>query len=868
MGLTDAFERLRGGVAHTIDRAHRMAWPLAVLAFALGCAGMQFQAEHPADHQVMAMLICAALVFTLGFLRVLRWQRGVRSRYVGANILLWLISAGALGFGWAAYTGAQRVSDAWPPDLEGKNVTVLGYVATMPTVVSGGQRVQFVIESSDSNAGMSADSSADSSADLKGKKIALSWYGEHPLLQPAQRYRIVMRAKQRHGGLNPHGFDYELWLVQRGMAATAYLREPPQDTGTQVLAFLPWVERYRAAARSALYAAASDERAGRWAAALALGDQRSLNDADWQRYNGTGTGHLLAVSGSHIMMMGALLAWLAGRWWSAKPARLLKLARHELQQHVMLLSSAAYALMAGWELPAQRTVLMLAVAWLAYRFSARSAVWHVMACAGGLALALDPLAVISPSFWLSYGAVALLLSLSTGAPNTQRDGLAAMEAPTPTTFVAKPTASQTRWAALRLAAKTQWFLTVALLPLGAVFFSQISLVSPLANALAIPVMGWVSTPLALLAGALAWLWPALATALMQALLAVQQGLDTVLDALLKVPFAQTTVPQMPVPFALLCLVAAGACIALRARARQAAAGVVAICIGVAAFAPQWLRSAPQGWQVVFLDVGQGMAVAVHSQGRTLLFDAGPRYGLDSDGAARIIVPYLSAIGVRQLDHVILSHADDDHTGGVRSLLARLPVAQWWASLPSQHPLRSALPTHTLPCVAGQQLLWAGLRLEWLHPPADVRYDGVKANVVSCVVRISDGVRSALLTGDIEAAQETALVARYGAGLKSEVLLAPHHGSKTSSTQAFLEAVAPQHVVIQNGYRNRFGHPHPSVVARYQAQGLTQWRSDADGAVIASFDDAGLSVQAWRQVAKRYWHTHMPAVRGQADGLEF
>ena len=844
-----------------LGRAYRLGWPLAVLAFAAGCAWVQFQAVLPPQTFVAWLGGLGLIAFLTGATGVLQWQRGARTPMLAARFILGLVGAAALGLAWASFYGERRVADGWPAEWEGKNVALTGYVATMPARVAGGQRFQFVIESNEVGAA------------LNGKRVALSWYGDNALLVPAQQYRIIVRVKQRHGGQNPHGFDYELWLVQRGIAATGYVREAPQDAGTQVHAFLPWVERARWRVRQALYDAAPNERAARWAAALALGDQRSLNDADWQRYNGTGTGHLLAVSGSHIMMMGALLAWLAGRWWSARPARLLRLARHSLQQHVMLCSCAAYALMAGWELPAQRTVLMLFVAWLAYRFSARSAVWHIMACAGAAALGLDPMAVISPSFWLSYGAVAVLLSLSQRTPNAI-EASAAINAPKPAPFAARPSANQVRWATLRLAAQTQWFLTLVLLPMGAVFFSQISLVSPIANAFAIPVMGWVSTPLALLAGALALFWQGMAAALMQALLATQNGMDAALDALLTIPFAQTTVPQMPWGFAALSLAAAGACIVLRGRARQVAGLCVACCMGVAAFLPQWLQSAPRGWQAVFLDVGQGMAVAVHSQGKTLLFDAGPRYGLDSDGAARIIVPYLNAKGVRSLDHVVLSHADDDHTGGARSLLARMPVQQWWVSLPTQHPLRTALPARTQPCRAGQTLQWAGLSLQWLHPLEAVDFDALKTNAVSCVLRVSDRHGSVLLTGDIEAQQETQLVSNGAASLASQVLLAPHHGSKTSSTSGFLAAVQPQHVVMQMGYRNRFGHPHPSVVARYRELGISQWRSDADGAVTAHFDEAGLTMGAWRQVASRYWHTPMPSPRGLAtdpivaDGVEF
>jgi competence protein ComEC len=833
----------------------RAAWPTAVLGFIAACTAVQFSARLPSSELIAPWLWGAVTVALLTVTAMARCYAQSHSHPVTVALLALAVMSGlALGGAWAASVGAQRVADGWPAALEGKDSVATGYVSTMPTLGTASQRVLFVIEANDADPA------------LNGKTLALSWYYGTFALQPAQRYRVTFRAKQRHGGMNPQGFDYELWLVARGIAATGYIRATPADLGSQAPYALPWVERVRSHIRERLFAAAPTPDAARWAAALALGDQRSLNDADWQRYNATGTGHLLAVSGTHITLMGALLAWLAGRWWATKPQRLLRLPVQTLRLNVMLASSWVYALLAGWALPAQRTVLMLAVAWWALRFMARPAVWHVMASSAAVALAFDPMAVISPSFWLSYGAVAALIAVEMGVfkPTANHE-------PTPETLQAKSTAWQLRWQSFKQAARSQLLLTLALIPLGAVFFNQISVVSPLANALAIPVMGWVSTPLALLAAALALVWGGMASALMQALLVVQHGMDWALDRLLQLPYAQLFVPSAPVWWAIFGMACALACVFLNRAGRWVAAGgVVAYVAGAFFLAAQPFENAG-GWQVVFLDVGQGMAVAVHSQGKTLLFDAGPRYSADSDGAARVIVPYLHAVGVTQLDHVILSHADDDHTGGARSLMARMPVGQWWHSLSPVHPLLAALPASRLPCQADQTLAWAGLTLQWLHPQVGINHNDHKTNAVSCVLRVTDGQRSVLLTADIEAAQEAQLVAKYGAALASQVLLAPHHGSKTSSTEVFLRAIKPQHVVMQNGYRNRYGHPHPSVSQRYADLGLTQWRSDLDGAVILDVQPDSLRMRSWRAQAKRYWHTVLPeasTLRSAVDGLEF
>ncbi len=858
--------------AHTHMHTHTLyaAWPLAVVAFIMGCLAVQFQPSLPSAQDVFPGLIAAAL-FALAVTFATAWFYGTIGRHItkrapslGVITLLVcnVVAGAALGSTWAAYTGAMRAADGWPAVYEGVDIVATGYAANMPTLGTQSQRVQFVIESNETDAA------------LNGKTVLLSWYYGTFNLKPAQRYKLTFRAKQRRGGLNPGGFDYELWLVSRGIAATGYIRDKsgaPIDLGSQSPSLLPQVERLRAHIRDRLFATAPTPDAARWAAALALGDQRSLNDADWQRYNATGTGHLLAVSGTHITLMGALLAWLAVRWWRAKPQRLLRLPVQTVRLNVMLVSSGLYALIAGWALPAQRTVLMLAVVWVSLRFMARPAVWHVMASSALVALAADPMAVIAPSFWLSYGAVAVLIAVELRAVKHGAQ-------PAPDTLLAAPSVWLKRWQSFKQAARSQLLLTLALVPLGAVFFNQISLVSPLANAVAIPVMGWVSTPIALIAALLSLVWGSMAAALTQALLAVQQGMDVVLDALLWLPYAQLRVPTAPPAWAVFGLLCALGCAFLHTVWRWVSVMGVLVYVGgafVFASLADTATNAQASWRVAFLDVGQGMAVAVHSQGKTVLFDAGPRYSADSDGAARVIVPYLQAAGVQRVDHVILSHADEDHTGGARSLLARMPVGQWWHSLSAAHPLLAVLPASTLPCEAGKRLHWAGLTLHWLHPPVGVSHDDHKTNAVSCVLRISDtdvgGKTTVLLTGDIEAEQEAELIASNPDALSATIMLAPHHGSKTSSTPAFLQAVKPQHVIIQNGYRNRYGHPHPTVSQRYVDAGITQWRSDVDGAVLLDVQTDGFKLSAWRTQALRYWHTVLPAaatLRTTADGQPF
>jgi competence protein ComEC len=275
-------------------------------------------------------------------------------------------------------------------------------------------------------------------------------------------------------------------------------------------------------------------------------------------------------------------------------------------------------------------------------------------------------------------------------------------------------------------------------------------------------------------------------------------------------------------------------------------------------APPLQRPAPGSFEVVAADIGQGTAVLVRTREHLLLYDAGPRYSLQADAAQRVLLPLLQARGERHVDLLMLSHSDTDHVGGAASLLAQLPVRALSTSLPDGHALLRAGVPHRR-CLAGQAWDWDGVRFELLHPlPGDFG-QAARPNALSCVLRVqsADG-RSLLLTGDIEAAQEAALLARAGPALRSQVLLVPHHGSKTSSTEAFIGTVAPGTALAQAGYRSRFGHPAPEVELRYRALGVELLRSDRCGAWVWSADGASRCV---RQSDARYWHHRADAGRG-------
>ena len=478
-------------------------------------------------------------------------------------------------------------------------------------------------------------------------------------------------------------------------------------------------------------------------------------------------------------------------------------------------AALGYVLLAGFAVPAQRTLYMIAVVAAALWLDRLQSSSRVLAAALGVVLVLDPWAVLAAGFWLSFGAVALMLYVGMVAARDEH------------WFV--------RWG------RVQWAITVGLSPLVLLLFQQVSVVSPLANAIAIPVVSLVVTPLALAAALVPGPWVA---ELAHAVLAL---LMPVLDWLAGLPGAAWR-QHAPAPWTV-ALAAVGVAWALAPRGVPARFAAVLLFLPLFAVRP---AGPPEGavW-LTFLDVGQGLAVLARTAGHALLYDAGPAYSVEADAGNRVIVPFLRGEGLDRLDAVVVTHNDADHAGGAISVLRTLPAGVLWSSLAVEHPVQAHAP-YRLPCRAGERWAWDGIAFETLHPDTSSYDDAaLKPNSRSCVVRVVAPGGAALLTGDVEERDERAMLA-HGAALGAAVLLAPHHGSGTSSSPALLAAVRPEHVVVTAGYRNRFGHPKQEILARYLDAGASVWRTDRDGAVTVRIEPDGVRVERFREARPRYW----------------
>ena len=790
-----------------------LAWTLAWL---LG-AWSQLQQTVPWPAPVQVALMGGGVV---AMLAALSWRRLPRV----AGTALGALALAAMALGSTDWRAARRLAHSLPAALEGQDLEVVGVVASLPQRNPAGTRFVFEVET----------------AERQGqpvsipRRLSLGWWNDGETSAPregpealraGERWRFTVRLRQPHGQVNPHGFDAELWLFEQGLRASGYVRaRGAAATRLHAAAGYP-VQRVRQAIRDRIEATVPDPAAAGMLAALAIGDQGAIDRAEWDVFRVTGVAHLMSISGLHVTLFAWLASALVGWAWCRAGPLPLWLPAPLAARWGGLALATAYAVLAGWGVPAQRTVSMLAVV-VVLRSAGRRWPGPPVLLAAAVAVTLvDPWALLQPGFWLSFVAVALLM-VSDPQPAEP-----AVEAGTGAALGGRA------WTALRQGLRTQAVATVGLAPLTLLFFQQVSLVGFVANLVAIPLVTLVVMPLSLLGVLLSPLWS------LDALVAA--ALLRALAWLAALPWAQWTVPAAPAWAALLGL-ASGLVVVLPLPWRLRLLGLPLL---LPLLAPVVERPPPGRFEMLALDVGQGTAVLVRTHAHLLVYDTGPQYGVDADAGERVLLPLLRARGERRVDRLVLSHRDSDHVGGAASLLQRVPVRVLTSSLADDHPLR-AFPVPQERCRAGQRWQWDGVDFEMLHPAADADLAARKANALSCVLSVRGTQGSVLLAGDIERAQELALVGRLGPRLRADVLLVPHHGSRTSSSGSFIVAVSPRLALVQAGYRSRFGHPAPDVVARYATHGATLVRSDRCGAWSWRADG---SMHCQRELDARYWH---------------
>jgi len=723
-------------------------------------------------------------------------------RYARLRPLLWL----AAGVAWTCLSASGRLAERLPFASLSADFALTGVVASFPSAAPGQITFAFAV--------------AEPRPPAVPARIRLTWYDAPADVAPGDSLRVTARLRPPRGTRNPGGFDYERWLLVEGYGATGYVRDGAVAAPGAGFA-ARWL-RFRGLLAERIGAAVGDADAAALVTALALGERFRFTEQHWADFRRTGTSHLVAVSGMHVALLGLVVFALLRSVWLRLPA---PLASYDLEvaAGASVLATFYYAALTGFAVPAQRSLVMIAVALAA--LVARRAVSPVQLLAATLlaVLVFDPFAPLAASFWLSFVAVAVLLALAAPRPlMSGARGLIARGCDGALAFV-----------------RLQWWIGLALVPMTVAYFGEVSVVGPLVNLVAIPLFNLVLVPLTVLA-TIALSFDALAPHVAPLVAAVGYLASITvkcLHAVATLPGAAHAVSLPPLPA--LAVAACGVALAVSGGALPGRR--LAWLALLPLFVPALRLPEVGTTRAVVLDVGHGLAVLVETRHHRLLFDAGPLSRSGFDAGAEVVVPALRSAGRRGLERLVVSHADSDHAGGATAVIAAFPGVDV-----RKGPDAAAVPGRV--CERGHEWEWDGVRFAILHPGADF---AARGNDSSCVLSVTAGAATLLVTGDVERLGERALLTQP---IGADVVIVPHHGSATSSSPAFVAAVGASHAIVSAGFANRWGFPRPEVRQRWEQSGAVVVVTGDAGAVSVELGPERATVSTERDGRHRYWQT--------------
>ncbi len=688
------------------------------------------------------------------------------------------------------------LATSWPCSRDRETATLEGRIAAPPLARAGRTDFDFEVSRGESSGPWP-------------RRVRVSWYEADQLPAVGERWRFELRMRCRRGFLNPGAPDRELALLRERIDATAYVagKSRPARIGAPVA---KPIERLRARIAGAIAGSLPPGPTVAVLQGLAVGVRGAIPDRLWEAFSVTGIAHLMAISGLHVT--GCALFALAGLRQVARVPSLARLpARVMAEGLLVVLVSGAYALLAGGSLPALRTLAMVAL-FAALRVMRRT--WpldRVLALAAVVLVATDPLAIASAGFWLSFAATAAL-------------------------FAAALRGSSLRERMLDFA-RGQLAVTALLTPVLAIGFGRLSLVAPLVNAIAIPIFSVLLLPVVLAGTVVAAASPAGSSALWRALASPLDSAWPLLEALASWPGASWAPAAQPAVFVAAVGAALLVALLLPVAGLRMAASVfaAALCLG----RPQAV--ADGAFTVTALDVGQGLAVVVETSRHALVFDTGPAWPGGGAAAQVSLLPFLRSRGIRAVDLLVVSHEDADHAGGADRLRTSMPVRRMTVAPGSPRRVSEI-------CRRGDSWRWNGVAFRMLHPSAGFAGDD---NDSSCAMLVSGAGGRALLLADPEEAGEAELLKQ---AIAADLVLLPHHGSRSSSQPALVSAVSARYGIASAGYGNRWGMPDASVVARWRAAGTTVLVTAEQGAVRARFPPGPgtIEIESARRAVQRWW----------------
>ncbi|MEA1888778.1 MAG: DNA internalization-related competence protein ComEC/Rec2 [Pseudomonadota bacterium] len=768
----------------------------------------------------LAFLAGTVLLFSLPDLDLVWAMAGVMPGVLIALLFIdkwrWPVLFLLAGFFWAGFVASQQLSNTLPQELAGKNIIVEGVVEGLPVREGRVLRYNFNVFRSEPVAGRK----------IRGL-IRVSDYRRSsidPL--PGEAWRLLLRVKPPRGFANPAGFDYGKWLFSERIIATAYIRKNKENI-SRLNGRLPGQDRSAIIDRMRLRIAARiknslpDSAFRGIITALAIGDRRDINSPQWSVLQTTGTSHLMAISGLHVGLVAGIAFFLFRLLFTALPRFPLLLPSHKAAAVAAMFCAAFYSLMAGFSLPTQRALLMLTVLMVAIILQRRVRALDVLSLSLLLVLIIDPISILSAGFWLSFSAVAMIL------------------------YILLLRSHKGGWAESGVfkAVNMQWKLSLMMAPATLLFFQQIPIAGPLANLVAIPVIAFLIVPLVLLASLFFLLFGAgiveqalfrAADIILQLLWCWLESLEMTVKAL---PFSveYSAVALAGIIFATLVLM-----LPTGLKIRKLA--VVGLLVFFYPLHGEQTELAAGEFRMILLDVGQGLSAVVMTGHHVLVFDTGARFSKRFNAGDAVVLPVLKSLSINKLDTLIVSHGDNDHIGGAQKILSGVAVKQ----VVSNEVISG---TDVMPCRAGMQWQWEGVYFRLLHPGNS---KVVQGNNASCVLQVQSAFGSILLPADIENEAEKEIISRYPDALRASILIAGHHGSNTSSSDDFLNAVSPGLVLFPAGWMNRYHHPAKKVLQRLTNRQIKTLSTGDCGAITVLIAETGISARSWRQSNRRIW----------------
>ncbi len=705
-----------------------------------------------------------------------------------------LFFAALLGFAYSSLFANVYLSNRMTLDKSGSAGTVTVQIIDLPNYdVDQWQFQALVLES-------------DEFSEFVGKKIKLSWYRTEQHINSGDIWKLQVKLSIPNGVQNPGGFDSEQRALQQNWVAQGYVKKQ-----AEYLAYTNSIDRFRSLISQQIQTTLPTGKA-RFIQALALGDTRAITDKDWDILRRTGITHLIAISGFHVGIVALFAVYCSRILFKTFPRVGLVVPWPFAFAWVSIISSFLYTAMAGFAIPTVRTALMIAVLMLAKILYKNISSIHAVALSLFIILLWEPFSILSAGFWLSFSGVLLLIAFM---PNTNKQHKVA-------TFM-----------------RAQWVVSLGLLPLCIGFFSQTTIIGPIVNMIAIPWISLVVVPLALLGVLFSWT-PLVAGFFWNCAYQSMQGFWLVLEYLQQMHWTAINIAETNIFTIILAIL--GVCIILFPRPFPAK------YLGVFLVLPLFFKTSEQipenSIRISVIDVGQGLSVLVRTKNHQLLYDTGAGNNSGFSRGTSTLVPALNSLQIDYLDKVIISHGDNDHYGGLEGLQKSIPINSLVAS-------EGSLKESFEECKQGDSWKWDGVRFSYLWPSLEI---SDKKNDRSCVLRIEANSRTVLLTGDISKESEYALIEQYGKQIQSDIIIVPHHGSKTSSSIEFLNIIKPKIALVSSGFQNRFKHPNQKVVERYQYIGATVVNTADLGWIELQSSPTGWHwIHRERIDNQKYWH---------------